>query len=388
MRLLIALSVVIGLAQFPGAPFNLRVASVDSTNPVATITAPTSGTTHDAGSTEPLTTLAGTCTDNVGVSVVTWVNDRGGSGTATGTTSWSVASISLFSGDNVLTVTCQDTSGNTHADVLTVTYTPAGSGNNCNGACLIETSFTAAQGWDGEKVISSPGTCPQGTENWTTDSFQSGVEPWSNEITPVNSNCGHVTTAANYSGGAGGRGFRSYVGDGANQGSGELALNWATGGQTNLSVCSRMRYIPQSGDGWIGDDPHYTKDFYFINGGYIILGYQGGAWGVSPGTGPDRGGSVGWAATNDGNFHEHAWYIDIAGGIIRVWVDDTLTGSWTGISFGFASFPNGVHTSNQSEGDSDGDGVAYGDTSYTDMTTDYDDIVIDTDVTNNGKLEC
>ena len=51
-------------------------------------------------------------------------NDRGGSGTATGTTSWSVSGIVLLSGQNVLTVTARDAAGNTSTDTLTVTYTP------------------------------------------------------------------------------------------------------------------------------------------------------------------------------------------------------------------------------------------------------------------------
>ena len=55
---------------------------------------------------------------------VTWANDRGGSGTATGTTSWSAASVALLSGANVLTVTARDAAGNTSTDTLTVTYNP------------------------------------------------------------------------------------------------------------------------------------------------------------------------------------------------------------------------------------------------------------------------
>ena len=56
---------------------------------------------------------------------VTWANDRGGSGTATGTTGWSVSGIALQSGANVLTVTARDAADNTATDTLTVTYTPA-----------------------------------------------------------------------------------------------------------------------------------------------------------------------------------------------------------------------------------------------------------------------
>ena len=47
---------------------------------------------------------------------VTWANDRGGSGTATGTTAWSVSGIALQSGANVLTVTARDAAGNTATD--------------------------------------------------------------------------------------------------------------------------------------------------------------------------------------------------------------------------------------------------------------------------------
>ena len=43
---------------------------------------------------------------------VTWVNDRGGSGAAAGTTSWTAADIPLAGGVNVITVTAKDASGN------------------------------------------------------------------------------------------------------------------------------------------------------------------------------------------------------------------------------------------------------------------------------------
>ena len=94
----------------------------DSTLPTVTITTPTSAATHTASAT-PLS-LGGTASDNVAVTQVSWSNDRGGSGTATGTTSWSVSGIVLLSGQNVLTVTASDAAGNTSTDTLTVTYTP------------------------------------------------------------------------------------------------------------------------------------------------------------------------------------------------------------------------------------------------------------------------
>ena len=94
----------------------------DTVAPVVTITSPTSSTTL-ATATASLT-LGGTASDNVAVTQVTWASDRGGSGTATGTTAWSVSGITLQTGSNTLTVTARDAAGNTSSDVLTVTYTP------------------------------------------------------------------------------------------------------------------------------------------------------------------------------------------------------------------------------------------------------------------------
>ncbi len=87
-----------------------------------TITTPTSATTFNT-TTSPLN-LGGTAADAVGVTQVSWSNDRGGSGVASGTTSWSVTGIALQSGNNVLTVTARDAANNTSIDTLTVTYTP------------------------------------------------------------------------------------------------------------------------------------------------------------------------------------------------------------------------------------------------------------------------
>jgi hypothetical protein len=94
----------------------------DLTVPTVAITTPTANPTLAVSAT-PLA-VSGTADDNVGVTQVTWTNDRGGSGTATGTTAWSVASIALLAGDNVVTVTARDAAGNVATDVLTVTYTP------------------------------------------------------------------------------------------------------------------------------------------------------------------------------------------------------------------------------------------------------------------------
>ncbi len=123
----------------------------DTINPAIAITTPTSATTHSTGTT-PMS-LGGTASDNVGVTQVTWVNSRGGSGTATGTTNWNVTGIVLQSGANALTVTARDSAGNTSTDQLTVTYTPAVAGlvaayafNENGGGTVADASGTGNQG--------------------------------------------------------------------------------------------------------------------------------------------------------------------------------------------------------------------------------------------------
>ena len=111
-------SVFDGVLTSPSQNFTWTVtAAADTTLPVVSITAPTTS------STSPVS-ISGTASDNVGVTQVTWVNDRGGSGTASGTTSWSVPSIALLSGANVVTVTARDAAGNSGFAKVTVTYTP------------------------------------------------------------------------------------------------------------------------------------------------------------------------------------------------------------------------------------------------------------------------
>ncbi len=65
--------------------------------------------------------VTGTAAHSGGIARVTWVNTRGGSGTATGTTSWS-ASIPLQAGENQISITAVGTSGGTTAKSIVVTY--------------------------------------------------------------------------------------------------------------------------------------------------------------------------------------------------------------------------------------------------------------------------
>jgi hypothetical protein len=112
-----------GLLQSAAQAFTWTVstATSDATPPTITITGPTSASTYSTTSSS--TALTGTAADNVGVTQVTWVNDRGGNGVASGTTNWSASSIPLASGTNNITVQARDAAGNLANDALAVTMT-------------------------------------------------------------------------------------------------------------------------------------------------------------------------------------------------------------------------------------------------------------------------
>jgi hypothetical protein len=91
----------------------------DLQKPTLSITAPTSNSSFQT--TESTLPISGTASDNIGVTVVTWQNERGGGGTASGTTSWSVPSVPLVAGINRITITAVDAQGNTGSDIIEVT---------------------------------------------------------------------------------------------------------------------------------------------------------------------------------------------------------------------------------------------------------------------------
>ena len=93
----------------------------DSTPPAVTITSPTSSDTYTSGSTA--INLAGTASDNKGLSRIVWESATGQSGTASGTESWTISGIQLTEGQNLIAVTATDIAGNTATDTITVTYT-------------------------------------------------------------------------------------------------------------------------------------------------------------------------------------------------------------------------------------------------------------------------
>jgi len=68
----------------------------DTEAPALAITSPTSGSTYDTQSDK--ISLAGSASDNTGISEITWQNDQGDSGVASGTSDWTISDIELAEG--------------------------------------------------------------------------------------------------------------------------------------------------------------------------------------------------------------------------------------------------------------------------------------------------
>ena len=98
---------------------NLDLA-MDNASPVVKILSPTTSSAYTTGS--RYLSISGTATDDVNVTQVTWVNDRGGSGTCVGTANWSTSDVTLALGTNQISILALDTAGNTGFATLTVTY--------------------------------------------------------------------------------------------------------------------------------------------------------------------------------------------------------------------------------------------------------------------------
>jgi uncharacterized protein (TIGR03437 family) len=90
--------------------------------------APTIAVTSPAGGaatvTASLTNITGTAADNIRVAAVRWISDRGLSGTAAGTTSWTIAGLPLAIGRNIITVTATDDVGSSASSIVTITANP------------------------------------------------------------------------------------------------------------------------------------------------------------------------------------------------------------------------------------------------------------------------
>jgi len=133
-----------GTMTIAGKTFTVNQSGIqsDTISPTVEITSPTAESTYTT--TSGSIDLGGTASDYVGVTQVDWTNDRGGNGTANGTTNWSVNGITLQSGVNVVTVTARDAANNTGTDAITVTYSDGIS----LGEAVDNTSLTWTTGGD------------------------------------------------------------------------------------------------------------------------------------------------------------------------------------------------------------------------------------------------
>ncbi len=86
------------------------------------ILSPVAGSSYSTGA--AMINLAGTASDNLGISQVIWTNNLGGGGTASGTTNWTADGVVLQPGFNLITVTALDTVANAAEVTLGVTYAP------------------------------------------------------------------------------------------------------------------------------------------------------------------------------------------------------------------------------------------------------------------------
>jgi hypothetical protein len=91
----------------------------DTTAPVLTVTSPY----RDSVTTSRFYIgMSGSASDDTGVAKVTWKNNRGGSGVASGTEQWTIYPIRLSYGTNVISLTATDAAGNATSVTRTVIF--------------------------------------------------------------------------------------------------------------------------------------------------------------------------------------------------------------------------------------------------------------------------
>ena len=145
--------------------------NLDTTAPVVAIASPVSGDTYST--TSVLINLGGSASDGrSGISRVIWSTDKGSSGLASGTTNWTVAGVSLGSGNTVITVTATDGAGNTGTDTLTVSVSVAGLTNG------LKAFYNFDEG-SGKTAFDTSGYANNGIisgATWTTGKIKGGLK--------------------------------------------------------------------------------------------------------------------------------------------------------------------------------------------------------------------
>jgi|GEM_PF-1759003 len=157
----------------------------------------------------------------------------------------------------------------------------------------------------------------------------------------ANTQGGHSTQAvadANYPGGAGGLGFRSWVGDGNNIQTGEARIDF-DGAQTELWIRWYQRY--QAGFAWEGGTPYYDKTLYIWSEGNSAVNPQHAAipqaFAMTALGSPDEyqavaSNGIDWndvfGDTSDGQWHLFEIHIrmdsDSTDGVAQMWIEGDL----------------------------------------------------------------
>jgi hypothetical protein len=153
----------------------------DPNDPTCSITTPTSGANYLTNAST--INIGGTAADSVALLTVNWTNTAtGASGTATGTTTWTITGIALVIGTNHITVKAWDTAGNVGYDTITVTRdstkpicwitAPANATSYITNSATIDVKGNATDGfgvtsvtWSNNATVGS-GTAT-GTNSWT-----------------------------------------------------------------------------------------------------------------------------------------------------------------------------------------------------------------------------
>ncbi|WP_028585959.1 hypothetical protein [Desulfogranum mediterraneum] len=170
------------------------------------------------------------------------------------------------------------------------------------------------------------------TDPLNCDGLEKGLNGW----TEPDQKYTQITTAANYPGGAGGKGQRKWVGPGTNNGSGgisirfnsaktEFWMRWYMRWETGFGFFREYKslYIyPPSGTGMVfqfmdrsGNMRLYsTVQSYRHTGGFGDKFYP--------------------TKTSDGSWHMFEVHFNIPNGVYQYWVDGELMGNFSNVDFG------------------------------------------------------
>ena len=159
------------------------------TAPTIAITSPTTSSSYNTSVSS--ITIAGNATDSSGISAITWINSRGGSGNCTGATSWSCSIANLLAGQNVLTITARDNQNSFSTATLSVSY--------CTYSLSSSSANFAPSGGTGSVSVSCGSGCSwNATSNapsWIYISSGSGTVSYSVDANSGAARSGTITIA-------------------------------------------------------------------------------------------------------------------------------------------------------------------------------------------------